>query len=79
MDGNTDSSSGTRAHLCLFLDSKRTLTAKLLSIKKVKLHTHADGFKASILEAFERLKLAIWEIKLFTLSVNGASVNTGIH
>ena len=40
----------------LFLDCKGIPSVKFLSIEKVK-HAHADRFKNSLLEAFERLKL----------------------
>ena len=40
----------------MFLDCKGIPSVKFLSIEKVK-HAHADRFKNSILEAFERLKL----------------------
>ena len=56
MDGSTDSNI-TELIWFLLLDSKGTALVKFLSLEKVK-HAHADGFKASILEATERLKLA---------------------
>ena len=40
----------------LFLGSKGTPSVKFLSIEKVEI-AHVDGLKASILQAFERLKL----------------------
>ena len=62
----------------MFLDSKGTPSVKFLSIENVK-HAHADGLKTSILQAFESLKLTNWKKKIFTLNVDGVSVNTGIH
>ena len=56
MDESTDSNV-TELIWFLLLDSKGTPLLKLLSLEKVK-HAHADGFKVSILEATERLKLA---------------------
>ena len=62
----------------MFLNSTGTTSVKLLSTENVK-HAHPDGLKASILQAFERLELTNWKKELFTLNVDGASVNTGIH
>ena len=55
MDGSTDSSVTVQELIyVLFLNIKGTLSVKFLSIVK---HAHADGLKASIVQAFERLKL----------------------
>ena len=57
MDGSTDSSFTEQEPISvLFLGSKGTPSVKFLSIEKVEI-AHVDGLKASILQAFERLKL----------------------
>ena len=79
MDWSIDSSFTEQELIyVLFLDSKGTPSVKFLSIENVK-HAHADGLKTSILQAFESLKLTNLKKKLFTLNVDGVSVNTGIH
>ena len=64
----------------MFLDGKRTPSAKFLGAENVKL-AHADILIVSIFEEFERLELTKWEKKKnkkrFTLNVHVASVNTG--
>ena len=61
LDGSIDSSVTEQELIyVLFLDSKGTPSVKFLSIENTK-HAHADGLKASILQAFERLKLTNWE------------------
>ena len=79
MDGSTDSSFTEQELMyVLFLDSKGTPSVKFLSIENVK-HAHADRFKTSILQAFERLKLTHWKKTLFALKVDAASAITRIH
>ena len=60
MDGSADSSVTEQELIyVLFFNSKGTPSVKFLSIENVE-HAHADGLKASIasiLQAFERLKL----------------------
>ena len=61
----------------MFLDGKRTLSAKFLGAENVKL-AHADILIVSIFEGFERLELTkCGKKKRFTLNVHGESVNTG--
>ena len=68
MDGITDSSVTEQELICvLFLDSKGAPSVKFLSIENVK-NAHADGLKASILQAFERLKLTNWKKKTFCIN-----------
>ena len=78
-DGSTDASILEQEVIyVLYLSDEGCPVVKFLSVETPE-HAHADGLKACIENAFERIGVVPLYKRLANFNVDGASVNTGLH